>query len=59
VIESLKQKKIIVSGALQTRGRGIRVSPDFYNTNDEIDELVTNLPRVARKVRSMTTRRKE
>ena len=59
VIESLKQKKIIVSGALQTRGRGIRVSPDFYNTDDEIDELVTNLPRVARKVRSMTTRRKE
>lgn len=44
-IASLKSKKIIVSGALQTGGRGIRASPDFYNTDAEVDLLVRSLPR--------------
>lgn len=47
VIETLKTKKIIVSGALQTRGRGIRVSPAFYNTDEEVERLVENLPQSA------------
>ncbi|MDA4128892.1 MAG: aminotransferase class V-fold PLP-dependent enzyme [Thaumarchaeota archaeon] len=48
VIEGLKKKRIIVSGYLQTRQRGIRVSPAFYNTNLEVDRLVENLPKVSR-----------
>jgi selenocysteine lyase/cysteine desulfurase len=45
VIESLKKRRIIVSGYLQTRRRGIRVSPAFYNTNAEIDAFVESLPK--------------
>jgi cysteine desulfurase/selenocysteine lyase len=47
VIEALKRKKIIVSGALQTRERGIRVSAAFYNTDVEVERLVENLPQSA------------
>ncbi|MDG6901886.1 MAG: aminotransferase class V-fold PLP-dependent enzyme [Nitrososphaerota archaeon] len=45
VIEALKKKRIIVSGYLQTRRRGIRVSPAFYNSDAEIDRLVRSLPK--------------
>jgi selenocysteine lyase/cysteine desulfurase len=34
-----KKKKIIVSA----RGNGIRVSPHFYNNEDDIDKLVSAL----------------
>ncbi len=36
VVEDLKRKGIIVSA----RGNGIRVSPHFYNTEDEIDRFM-------------------
>ena len=39
VIELEKKKKIIVSA----RGNGIRVSPHFYNNEDDIDKLVSAL----------------
>jgi cysteine desulfurase / selenocysteine lyase len=42
VIELEKKKKIIVSA----RGNGIRVSPHFYNDEDDIDKLVTALKRL-------------
>jgi selenocysteine lyase/cysteine desulfurase len=42
VIELEKKKKIIVSA----RGNGIRVSPHFYNNEDDIDKLVTALKRL-------------
>lgn len=41
VVESLMRKKVLISGAVQTRGRGLRVSPNFYNTDLEIDSLLT------------------
>jgi selenocysteine lyase/cysteine desulfurase len=37
-----KKKKIIVSA----RGNGIRVSPHFYNNEEDIDKLVTALKRL-------------
>jgi len=43
VIEFLKGFKIIVSGASQTKGRGVRVSPDFYNTEAEVHALLRKL----------------
>jgi cysteine desulfurase/selenocysteine lyase len=42
VIELKKKKKIIVSA----RGNGIRVSPHFYNNEEDIDKLVTALKRL-------------
>ncbi|HET7344274.1 MAG TPA: aminotransferase class V-fold PLP-dependent enzyme, partial [Nitrososphaeraceae archaeon] len=39
VMELEKKKKIIVSA----RGNGIRISPHFYNNEDDIDKLVTAL----------------
>ena len=42
VIELEKKKKIIVSA----RGNGIRVSPHFYNNEEDIDKLVTALKRL-------------
>ena len=42
VLELQKRKKIIVSA----RGKGIRVSPHFYNNEDDIDKLVTALKRL-------------
>jgi cysteine desulfurase / selenocysteine lyase len=42
VIELEKKKKIIVSA----RGNGIRVSPHFYNNEDDIDKLVSALKRL-------------
>lgn len=38
-VESLKKKGIIVS----TRARGIRVSPHFWNTTEELDTLINAL----------------
>jgi len=42
VVIELEKKKIIVSA----RGNGIRVSPHFYNNEDDIDKLVTALKRL-------------
>jgi selenocysteine lyase/cysteine desulfurase len=42
VVEKLKKKGIIVS----VRARGIRVSPHFYNTEEEIDSLVEEIKEV-------------
>ena len=42
VVEKLKKKGIIVSA----RARGIRVSPHFYNTEEEIDSLVEEIKEV-------------
>jgi cysteine desulfurase / selenocysteine lyase len=39
IVERLKKKHIIVSA----RANGIRVSPHFYNTEEEIDSLVTEV----------------
>jgi cysteine desulfurase/selenocysteine lyase len=39
IVMELKKKKIIVSA----RGKGIRVSPHFYNNEDDIDRLVSAL----------------
>jgi len=41
-IQVEKKRKIIVSG----RGNGIRVSPHFYNNEDDIDKLVSALKRL-------------
>ena len=38
-VEQLAKKGIIVSA----RANGIRVSPHFYNTEEEIDQLVSEL----------------
>ena len=38
-VEQLTKKGIIVSA----RANGIRVSPHFYNTREEIDQLVSEL----------------
>ena len=38
-VEQLAKKRIIVSA----RANGIRVSPHFYNTKEEIDRLVDEL----------------
>ncbi|MEX2425986.1 MAG: aminotransferase class V-fold PLP-dependent enzyme [Thermomicrobiaceae bacterium] len=40
LVSDLEQKKISVA----LRGLGVRVSPYFYNTDDEIDQLVEALP---------------
>lgn len=40
-VSKLKKKRIIVSGRL----RSVRVSPHFYNTKQEIDQLVDAVPR--------------
>jgi selenocysteine lyase/cysteine desulfurase len=42
VIELEKKSKIVVSA----RGKGIRVSPHFYNNDEDIDRLVTALKRL-------------
>jgi cysteine desulfurase / selenocysteine lyase len=42
VVIELEKKKIIVSA----RGNGIRVSPHFYNNEDDIDKLITALKRL-------------
>ena len=39
IVDRLKKKRIIVSA----RANGIRVSPHFYNTEEEIDSLVTEV----------------
>ncbi len=39
IVERLKKKHIIVSA----RANGIRVSPHFYNTEEEIDSLITEV----------------
>jgi cysteine desulfurase/selenocysteine lyase len=39
IVERLKKKHIIVSA----RANGIRVSPHFYNTEEEIDSLITEI----------------
>ncbi len=49
VIDHLKKSRIVVSGAVQTRGRGIRVSPHFYNTTQEIVDLITEVRRIREK----------
>jgi cysteine desulfurase / selenocysteine lyase len=40
IVEELKRERIAVS----LRGRGVRVSPYFYNTESEIDLLIDALP---------------
>jgi cysteine desulfurase / selenocysteine lyase len=40
IVEELKRERIAVS----LRGRGVRVSPYFYNTESEINQLVDVLP---------------
>jgi cysteine desulfurase/selenocysteine lyase len=42
VVEKLKERGIIVSA----RARGVRVSPHFYNTEEEIDRLVEEIKRL-------------
>jgi cysteine desulfurase / selenocysteine lyase len=42
VIELEKRDKIIVSA----RGKGIRVSPHFYNNEEDIDRLILGLKKV-------------
>jgi selenocysteine lyase/cysteine desulfurase len=42
VVEHLKSKNIVVSA----RANGIRVSPHFYNTKEEIDKLVNEIKRL-------------
>ena len=42
VVEHLKSKNIVVSA----RANGIRVSPHFYNTEEEIDKLVNEIKRL-------------
>jgi selenocysteine lyase/cysteine desulfurase len=42
VVEHLKRNNIVVSA----RARGIRVSPHFYNTEEEIDKLVNEVEKV-------------
>jgi len=44
VAEKLKKKKIIVSA----RAHGIRVSPHFYNTEEEIDRLIDEIKKAER-----------
>jgi selenocysteine lyase/cysteine desulfurase len=39
VVEKLRRKGIVVSA----RARGIRVSPHFYNTEEEIDKLIEEI----------------
>jgi selenocysteine lyase/cysteine desulfurase len=42
VMELEKKNKIIVSA----RGKGIRVSPHFYNNEEDTDKLIQGLKRV-------------
>jgi cysteine desulfurase/selenocysteine lyase len=42
VVELEKKSKTIVSA----RGRGIRVSPHFYNNEDDIDKLILSLKKI-------------
>lgn len=42
IVSELEKARVAVT----LRGRGIRVSPYFYNTEDDIDRLVEALPRV-------------
>ena len=46
VVGRLARKKILVSARSQEGTGGIRVSPHFYNTESEIDELVKTVPAV-------------
>lgn len=46
VVEQLKRGNIIVSA----RAHGIRVSPHFYNTEEEIDKLVEEVKKCQRRV---------
>ncbi len=41
IVADLAQKHVAVS----LRGRGVRVSPYFYNTDDDVDRLIAGLPR--------------
>ena len=43
LVVDLEQKHKIV---LSARGKGIRVSPHFYNNEDDIDKLVTVLSKI-------------
>jgi cysteine desulfurase/selenocysteine lyase len=43
-VDELEKKNIVVSA----RASGIRVSPHFYNTEEEIDSLVTEIKKVKR-----------
>jgi len=45
VVEKLRRIGIVVSA----RANGIRVSPHFYNTEEEIDKLVEEIGRITRK----------
>jgi len=45
VVEKLRRIGIVVSA----RANGIRVSPHFYNTEEEIDKLVAEIGRIIRK----------
>jgi selenocysteine lyase/cysteine desulfurase len=56
LIGKLRTSRIVVSGAIQTKGRGLRVSPHFYNTKAEVEELVEAIGKILRKKRG--TRRK-
>ncbi len=40
IVADLATKHVAVS----LRGRGIRVSPYFYNTDDDVDRLIAELP---------------
>ena len=44
VVEKLKRKGVVVSA----RAKGIRVSPHFYNTEEEIDKLVEEIKEIGK-----------
>jgi selenocysteine lyase/cysteine desulfurase len=41
LVQRLAERKVAVT----LRGRGIRVSPYFYNSDDDVDRLIESLPR--------------